>query len=389
MGLYDFVVGIFVGIGLAFISLVFQTSRIPAVRASYSGKVVGSTVRRSPAQHRYLMDVRVQIQVVKLGGYIFFGTISSVQKHIQQITERDEFEQRPIRFLVIDFYHVSGMDYSAAEAFCQINRIMSRKKIQIIMSGLNKCGDLRSSLEAVGVSENGEVGMFEDMNSALESCESELLKKFYSSSKSWSGEFFKPNYLDVLGHEEVDQKFMVDGHDRSKRARQLLQVSEMPLDESSDEPEIVDVKESLRLILHIFAPLTEKNERFWLRAVPFFEKKFFPANSVIFRRGAEANGFYLLQQGIMRAEYELPQGHLREKILAGTTCGELNFFAEAKRTATVTADRDCIAWLIDYKNWKNLQKKEPDVAQELMRIGLKITSERMKSITSYVLTIAS
>ncbi|CRK28948.1 hypothetical protein BN1708_015410, partial [Verticillium longisporum] len=66
MGIYDFVIGIGVGILLAFISLIFQTSRVPAVRASYNGDIVGSTVRRNPGQHRYLQQVRRQIYIVKL-----------------------------------------------------------------------------------------------------------------------------------------------------------------------------------------------------------------------------------------------------------------------------------------------------------------------------------
>ncbi len=116
MGIYDFVVGIFAGVGLAFISLVVQTSRVPAVRASYSGEIAGSTVRRNPAQYRYLRDVGQQIHVTKLAGYLFFGTIVSVEERIRALIEDEAFHQRPLRFLVFDLYHVTGLDYSAAEA---------------------------------------------------------------------------------------------------------------------------------------------------------------------------------------------------------------------------------------------------------------------------------
>ncbi len=46
------------------------------------------------------------------------------------------------------------------------------------------------------------------------------------------------------------------------------------------------------------------------------------------------------------------------------------------------AERDSVAWQLDNEKWEELQKKEPDVAQELLRISLKLTSERMSSITS-------
>lgn len=110
IGIYDFMVGIFMGIELAFVSLVVQTSRIPAVRASYSGVVAGSTVRRAPTQYRYLRHVRTQIHVTKLAGFLFFGTIVSVENSIPALVDGEAFYERPIRFLVFDLWHVIGID---------------------------------------------------------------------------------------------------------------------------------------------------------------------------------------------------------------------------------------------------------------------------------------
>lgn len=141
-------------------------------------------------------------------------------------------------------------------------------------------------------------------------------------------------------------------------------------------------------MLQTFQGLTDKNEDFWFRAVPFFERKEYLAGTILFRTGDSADGFYLVEQGILRADYELPQGRYFESIVAGTTCGELPFFSETERTAVVHAERDCVTWLMDRDNWERLQTSEPEVAQELLRISLKLTSERMTNITSYVLTTA-
>ena len=78
----------------------------------------------------------------------------------------------------------------------------------------------------------------------------------------------------------------------------------------------------------------------------------------------------------------MDQGKYYESIVAGTTCGELPFFAETDRTGTVVAEKDCIAWLLTREKWKELEKEQPEVARELLRIGLKLTSERMSAITS-------
>lgn len=388
MGTYDFVVGIFVGVGLAFVSLVVQTSRIPAVRASYSGEVAGSTVRRNPTQYRYLRHVGTQIHVTKLAGYLFFGTIVSVETRIRALVEDEAFHQRPIRFLVFDLWHVTGIDYSAAEAFSRLNRVFSRKGIALVMSGIKSEGPLGLSLRAVGLGQDGssnEVKIFGDLNSALESCENDLLKSFYSSREARLHRQSPAAHLDVPSKGRP-RSHTQDTQFSSPRRNQLQQVAATTLNESPTEARYQNFKQPLRLILQTFQGLTDKNEDFWFRVLPFFIRKEFSAETVLYHHGESANGFYLLESGILRADYELPQGHYFESIVAGTTCGELPFFSETDRTATVQAERDCVTWMLDRDNWDKLQKGEPDVAKELLRISLKLTSERMVAITSYVLT---
>ena len=102
---------------------------------------------------------------------------------------------------------------------------------------------------------------------------------------------------------------------------------------------------------------------------------------MLYRAGDRPNGFYLLESGLLKAKYELPQGKYSELIVAGTTCGELPFFSESNRTSTTYAETDCVTWMLDETNWLDLQKNEPDVAQELLKISLKLTNERMEAIT--------
>ena len=48
-----------------------------------------------------------------------------------------------------------------------------------------------------------------------------------------------------------------------------------------------------------------------------------------------------------------------------------------------------MAWLLTPEKWEELQQKAPDVATELLKVGLKLSAERMNAITSYVLITAS
>jgi len=427
MGTYDFVVGIGVGILLAFVSLIFQTSRISAVRASYSGDVVGSTVRRNPTQQHYLRQVGRQINILKLSGYLFFGTIVGVEDKIRALITEEAFNRHPIKFLILDLWLVTGLDYSAAEVFNTISRLCNSKDIELVISGVDAERGLGRNLRAVGLGEDGiEVKLLPDLNSALEYCENELLKTLYAnldddtaSTRSTSTVISGANHLDV-----PDTQHSSDTNNNntmlgtSPRRVLLREAARASLHHSleaiqhqysrSSLSKWQSFSEPLRLMLQIFRDVSDKNEDFWFRAVPYFKRYEHSPGTVLFRRGEPADGFYLVEAGILRAEYDLPQGMLFESIVAGTTCGELPFFSETERTATcvvedcsgasrrhhhrtaggVVGDGGCVVWKMDREAWERMQREEPDVAQELLRIGLKLTSERMSVITSYTLTMA-
>ena len=179
MVVVDFVIGILVGILLACVSFVVQTSRVSAIRGKLYGGVANSTVRRHPIHQRFLQDAGRQIEIKQLAGHLFFGTIVGVEKEIRGLLE-EPFQQQPTRFLVLDLCNVDGVDYSAAEAFTRINRILSKKDVQLVICGFVIDSGICKSLRKVGLFDEGDgVQYFRTLNSALEYCENELLKALY------------------------------------------------------------------------------------------------------------------------------------------------------------------------------------------------------------------
>ncbi len=192
MGAWDFVIGILIGIILACVNFVVQTSQKSAIRATYDGKVAGSTVRRHPVQQRFLAEAGRQTHVSKLCGYLFFGTIVSVESRIRELLADEAFRKTPLRFVVFDLAYVTGLDYSASEAFTRINRILLAKNVQMIMCGVNPDGEIGKNLRSVGLWDEGDVQIFDDLNSALEFCENELLKAFYARQDALTASRAKP-----------------------------------------------------------------------------------------------------------------------------------------------------------------------------------------------------
>lgn len=392
MGFYDFVVGIAVGIGLACLVYVVQTSRKTVIRAEFSGTVAESTVRRHPRQREYLHRAGSQIRVVKLGGYLFFGSIVKVEKKVRALIDAEAFAATPIRYLVLDFDHITGIDFSAAEAFGRMNRILHRREVKLVLSGVTLESEVGKSLQMVGLFAESEEDdaipapkVFESLNGALESCENGLLiilheRNDMAAQQKESG----AQSMDIPLAPNAASPSAVDMNVGSPRRNLLVQAATTTISEnkSLDPSRWRNFKQPLPLILQALQGLTDKNEDFWFRAVSYFERKEYPKGKVLYSRGDESDGFYLLQSGILRAEYDLDQGSYHESIVAGTTCGELPFFSETNRTGTVIAELDCVAWLLTPEKWIEMQAKERELAAELLKVGMKLSAERMHAITS-------
>ncbi|KAI4223731.1 MAG: hypothetical protein L6R36_005197 [Xanthoria steineri] len=386
MGAWDFVIGILVGILLACVSFVLQTSRVSAIRNSLSGSIAASTVRRHPIQNRFLQEAGKQIYVLKLAGYLFFGTIVGVEKQIRALLH-EKFEREPIRFLILDLQNVVGIDFSAAEAFTRIKRILDVRGVTLIISGILLTGEIGTALWNIGLFKAEDpVQFFETLNSALEHCENDLLLSLYQQRGPAAVSNYSPTFLNVPKHKHPSLSNEIIYS--SPRRKELQQVATTALREQDPVPHTrwQGYKQPLQLLLQTFSTVSDKPEDFWYRAVPFFERMKFASGTILYKREEMADGFFLLESGMLRAEYMLPQlGKFSELIVAGTTCGELPFFSGTKRTSTTSAERNCVAWMLNQSGWEELQRSQPDVAQELLKISLKLTSERMDSITKYML----
>ncbi|KAL8832520.1 MAG: hypothetical protein Q9191_000202 [Dirinaria sp. TL-2023a] len=386
MGAWDFVIGILIGIVLACVSFVLQTSQISAIRGALPGGVANSTVRRHPVQHRFLQEAGQQIYVMKLAGYLFFGTIVGMEQQIRTLL-RDRFPTKPMRFLVLDLYNVDGVDFSAAEAFTRINRILKAKDVELVICATAMNSDVGKSLCNVDLFDDEDGVLYcETLNSALEYCENELLKAFYQQQNHRiEHESATAPSLEVPKRKpSIPREIMFS----SPRLSQLHQVATTTLNEQAVSAPVSkwqNYQQPLQLILQTFSSISTQPEDFWRRTAPYFVRRAYVAGSVLYRRGDPPDGFYLLEKGILKAEYDLEQGKLSELMVERTTCGELPFFSGTERTSTTTAERDCVTWLLDEGSWIRMQDEEPAVARELLKISLKLTSERMDAITKYML----
>lgn len=437
MGALDFVVGIVVGIVLACVSFVIQASQRSAIKGTYTGTVARSTVRRNAAQQRFLGEVGNQIFVLKLSGNIFFGTIVRIEAAVRDLLDDAYFEQKPIRYLILDITSVSSIDFSAAEAFARMKRLLDTKSVFMLVCGATPDGSMVQALHAVGLLEKSysrsdysddeeaytghgstdydasQVRLFPNLNTGLEWSENQFLRDYYkrrdhlksinaSSTASINGTEppstsspQKKQFLDIPdNNNNTPLGSDIGALAGSPRVAFLQQVADKAVRE---DPQIATsrwqhFKQPLPLLMQTFQGLTMKRETFWFNVSTYFKREEVKAGTLLYNTDTEATGFYIVESGILRADNELEQGDLYESILAGTTCGELPFFSETMRTATVTAEVDTVVWKLDREAWQEIKNRPgdgPEMAMELYNIALKLTVERFTSIMAYVLISAN
>jgi len=184
MTVFDFVIGLLLGVILACVFFVVQSSRRLPIRSVFTGATAKSTVRRPRAQRAFIQSVGSQTMVMKLQGFLFFGTISAVEDEIRKLLDVAMWENHPIRFLIIDFYRVAGLDFSSAEAFVRIQRLLAAKDVLLVLTGADPHSHVGTALRAVDLwadQEGSRVEVFKTLNDALEWTENAYLTAFYEN----------------------------------------------------------------------------------------------------------------------------------------------------------------------------------------------------------------
>jgi SulP family sulfate permease len=147
---------------------VVQNSQQNSVRALHTGETAMSTVRRPSSHRAYLREVSKQTTIVRLQGFLFFGTITNVEESIRSLVEGDLWVQNPIRFLVVDLLLVYGVDMSAAEGFVRLQRLLSSKMVVLVFCGFRVDSAVGKSLSSVGLFDDEYVECFETCNDVME-----------------------------------------------------------------------------------------------------------------------------------------------------------------------------------------------------------------------------
>jgi SulP family sulfate permease len=188
--------GVVVGAVLAVVLLAISYGRIEQVREVAFGDAYRSNVDRPAAERASLAAARERVQILRLDGFVFFGTASGLLERIRQRLERGA----PV-FLVVDLRRVSGVDSSAVVSFAKIEQLARTHGFELLLTSASD--PVRRQLERGGIVATDGVLRFEpDLDRGLERCEDHLLTASTLGEGSEDGDAGMPRgllrYLDRL-----------------------------------------------------------------------------------------------------------------------------------------------------------------------------------------------
>ncbi|BGP52976.1 hypothetical protein JCM8202v2_000533 [Rhodotorula sphaerocarpa] len=367
MTIWDFTIGLAVGLILACVSFVILSSRRRAIRSILNGEVVQSCVRRHPNQSSFLKDAGRQIRIIKLQGFLFFGTISNVEIAVRKILDGANWSKDPIRYLVVDFSAASGVDFSAAEAFVRMQRLLDERGVVLVLCGCPFDSEVGIALRSVGLwsdAADGKVVVLENLNDALEHCENAFLRSLYSRTfrppiaPASSGNAIPITSQIEMPKADLDSEF--ENVASSPRANHLRLAAKESITKSETSPAHSNFQQPLPILLQSFKPYAPAlNEDYFFRLVPYFTKVAVPRGMSLWSVGTEPDAFYVIESGMLRALYILSDGShsISESMVAGTVAGELSFLSRTKRNTNVVAERDSVLWKMDVDAHERMGKE--------------------------------
>jgi len=312
--------GVGLGIALAAAFFVVQYSRINVVSHILSGDSHHSTVDR-PFPHRLILrEMGEQICILDLRGFIFFGT---AQNMLEQIRQRSgDPVQHPLRFVVLDFQRVSGLDSSAAFSFQRMEQMAEAQDFQLVFTHLSP--SLRRQLQCSGLGQlDDEPGarrlhFFATRDHGVEWCENQIL----------AGEdIFTPGVLDTL---EV-------------RLSRILPASVAPS-----------------------------------RLMRFLQKIEVEASEVLMRQGEASDELYFIESGAATVQLEHADGRVTRlrALRHGSVVGEIEYYFRSDNFASVVMSEAGVVYRLAYQDFESLPANDPELASALHQWLAGLLAER-------------
>ena len=329
IGLVGFLEGVAIGVLVAAILFVFNYSRIEAVRHMYTRRHYPSHVTRPPAEDELLEAHGSQIVMAELHGYLFFGTAHRLFSQLR--TRLDEHGLEQIRFVLLDFRLVTGMDSSVNTSFRRLVRYLAQGDVQLVLTGMAPSLEVAWRRDVVaGGQVTAEkvtgVPIFPTLDLGLIWCENQILAAVDRCAQGQD----TPNFVDYV-------------------------LTMLP---ATQADELATRRASLAAVIE--------------------ERRYAPAESIICA-GEQPDGLFYLEEGEVVVQTSSPEGAplILRRMQPGVVIGEISLYTGGGATADVVAGQPSALSLISRAAIAELERTSPDMAIALHRMLARDLSKKL------------
>lgn len=315
IGSVGILAGVAVGVAVAMAIFVLSYSRVRVIRQELSGADYRSNVDRSPASLAVLKEQGHSIRVIKLEGFIFFGTAYSVLTHVQQMFANPG--PRPLRYLLLDFRDVPANDSSAMLAFSKIRTLCERNDCRVIFTRMN--ASIEAQFRQAGLDPEGGILYFADLDRALEHCEETILAAAAAAG-------FPPD---------------------------------------------ISIWDRIEKVLPEGAPLAS--------FMAYLAPRSFQPGEYLLRQGGPPDEMMFIESGRVTVSLGLPDGRsirLRS-MTVGTMIGEIGMYLNQPRNASAVADLETKAYVLSAQKLREMEARDPQLANALHNAIVSLLAERL------------
>lgn len=169
-----FLEGVGVGVLVSVAMFAVSYSRVNVTRHILSGATLQSNTARSFPQIQLLKREGEQIYILELQGFLFFGTARALVNTVQERLHDEN--SRPLRYVVLNFQWVTGLDSSAVIGFVKLKQQLQSRQIKLVFTDLKPPVETQLRRGDCLTSDDVSIKVFPDCDRGLEWCENAILK---------------------------------------------------------------------------------------------------------------------------------------------------------------------------------------------------------------------
>ena len=316
---FGFLEGVGVGLIIACLLFVIAYSNLQVIKNTLSGASYQSNFERSFHQKQLLQEQGDQIYILRLQSYLFFGTANNLLEHIRQ--RLSDINLPKIKFLVIDFKQIEGIDSSAVVSFIKMKQLAQKFSAILILTSLSPIITEQFKpykIIDLAIAEQASCYGFPDLDQGIEWCENQILEEAI---------FRRRRFVPLL-----------------------IQLEDV-------------------------FPLPEQVQPF----LNYLESSKIEVGHYLFRQGEIPTAIYLIESGQISLIREVENGQTERlgTVGEGTVIGEIGFYGNFLQECSAISDRPTRLYCLSKERLQQMEEENPRLAAACHQFIAQLLAKRI------------